>query len=43
MLNCDILSVPERDQHVVLYTAEPGTPAHEALRLLSVVGLQQMI
>jgi transcriptional regulator with XRE-family HTH domain len=41
-LNCDILMVPERDQHVVLYTAEPGTPAHEALRLLSVIGLQQM-
>ena len=34
--------VPERDQHVVLFTAEPGTPAHEALRLLSVIGLQQL-
>jgi transcriptional regulator with XRE-family HTH domain len=41
-LTCDILLVPERDQHVVLFTAEPGTPAHEALRLLSVIGLQQM-
>lgn len=41
-LNCDILLVPERDQHVVLFTAEPGTPAHDALRLLSVIGLQQM-
>jgi transcriptional regulator with XRE-family HTH domain len=41
-LACDILVVPERDQHVVLFTAEPGTPAHEALRLLSVIGLQQM-
>ncbi|MFL6119825.1 helix-turn-helix transcriptional regulator [Actinophytocola sp.] len=41
-LVCDILSVPERDQHVVLFTAEPGTPAHEALRLLSVIGLQRM-
>jgi transcriptional regulator with XRE-family HTH domain len=41
-LNCDILVVPERDQHVVLFTAEPDTPAHEALRLLSVIGLQQM-
>jgi hypothetical protein len=28
--------------HVVLFTAEPGTPAHEALRLLSVIGLQRM-
>jgi transcriptional regulator with XRE-family HTH domain len=41
-LICDILTVPERDQHVVLFTAEPGTPAHEALRLLSVIGLQQL-
>jgi MmyB-like transcription regulator ligand binding domain len=41
-LTCDILLVPERDQHVVLFTAEPGTPAHDALRLLSVVGLQQV-
>lgn len=41
-LTCDILVVPERDQHVVLFTATPGTPAHEALRLLSVIGLQQM-
>lgn len=41
-LTCDILTVPERDQHVVLFTAESGTPAHEALRLLSVIGLQQL-
>ncbi len=41
-LICDILVVPERDQHVVLFTAEPGTPAHEALRLLAVIGLQQL-
>lgn len=42
VLTCDILVVPERDQHVVLFTAEPGTPGHDALRLLSVIGLQQM-
>lgn len=41
-VTCDILTVSERDQHVVLFTAEPGTPAHNALRLLSVIGLQQM-
>ena len=41
-MTCDILTVPERDQHVVLFTAEPGTPAHDALRLLSVIGLQHM-
>jgi hypothetical protein len=41
-LDCDILLVPERDQHVVLFTAEPGTPAHEALQLLAVIGTQQL-
>jgi len=41
-LMCDILTVPERDQQVVLFTAAPDTPAHEALRLLSVIGLQQL-
>ena len=41
-LTCDILAVPERDQHVVLFTAEPGTSAHQALRLLSVIGLQHL-
>ncbi|WP_432826806.1 helix-turn-helix transcriptional regulator [Dactylosporangium sp. CA-092794] len=40
-LTCDMLMVPDRDQHMVLLTAEPGTPAHDALRLLSVVGLQR--
>jgi transcriptional regulator with XRE-family HTH domain len=41
-LDCDILLVPERDQHVVLFTAEPGTPGHEALQLLAVIGTQQL-
>ena len=41
-LNCDILTVADRDQSVVLFTAEPGSPAEEALRLLSVIGLQQL-
>ncbi|REE95516.1 helix-turn-helix transcriptional regulator [Thermomonospora umbrina] len=41
-LHCDVLEVPERDQRVVLYTAAPGTPAHEALKLLRVVGTQEM-
>jgi hypothetical protein len=26
----------------VLYTAAPGTPSHEALRLLKVVGTQEL-
>lgn len=41
-LTCDVLVVPDRDQHLVLFTAEPGTPAYDALRLLSVIGLQRM-
>ncbi|MCK2215616.1 helix-turn-helix transcriptional regulator [Actinomadura sp. ATCC 31491] len=41
-LNCDVLDVADRDQRVVIYTAEPGSPADEALRLLSVIGTQRM-
>jgi hypothetical protein len=39
---CEMLVVPERDQRVVLYTAEPGSPSEQALRLLGVVGTQTM-
>ncbi|MGP4023753.1 MmyB family transcriptional regulator [Actinomadura sp. 3N407] len=41
-VHCDVLVVPERDQKVVLYTAAPGTPSHEALKLLRVVGTQDL-
>ena len=41
-LHCDVLLVPDRDQRVVLYTAAPGTPSHEALKLLKVVGRQNL-
>lgn len=41
-LHCDVLLVPDRDQKVVLYTAAPGTPSYEALKLLRVVGFQEM-
>jgi hypothetical protein len=37
-----VLDVPERDQHVVIYTADPGSSSEEALRLLAVVGTQRM-
>ncbi|MEV4312030.1 helix-turn-helix transcriptional regulator [Actinocrispum sp. NPDC049592] len=33
-LDCEILDVPGTDHRVILYTAEPGTPTHEALRRL---------
>jgi transcriptional regulator with XRE-family HTH domain len=41
-VDCEVLLVSERDQHVVLYTAEPGTSGYEALQLLKVVGTQDL-
>ncbi|MFK0292742.1 helix-turn-helix transcriptional regulator [Streptomyces sp. NPDC090442] len=41
-VSCDVLDIADRDQQVVIYTAAPGSPSAEALRLLSVVGTQQM-
>ena len=41
-VNCDVLDISDRDQRVVIYTAAPGSPSEEALRLLSVVGTQRM-
>ncbi|MGP3935009.1 helix-turn-helix transcriptional regulator [Nonomuraea sp. KM88] len=41
-LDCEALHVPESDQMVVLYTAAPGTPSYEALRLLKVIGTQDL-
>ncbi|WP_067969246.1 helix-turn-helix transcriptional regulator [Nocardiopsis trehalosi] len=40
VLDCEILELPERGQRVVLHSAEPGTPSHEALRLLRVIGTE---
>ncbi|MGF0173879.1 helix-turn-helix transcriptional regulator [Streptomyces sp. Marseille-Q5077] len=41
-VNCDVLDIADRDQRVVIYTATPGTPSEEALRLLSVLGTQRL-
>ncbi|MFJ3407592.1 helix-turn-helix transcriptional regulator [Promicromonospora sp. NPDC090134] len=41
-VNCDALDIADRDQHVVIYTADPGSSSEEALRLLSVLGTQRM-
>lgn len=41
-VNCDVLDITDRDQRVVIYTATPGTPSEEALRLLSVIGTQRL-
>lgn len=42
-VDCDALTLAERDQHLVLYTAPQGSPAAEALALLGVLGLGQPI
>lgn len=41
-VNCDVLNVADRDQQVVIYTADPGSSSEEALRLLSVIGTQRL-
>jgi transcriptional regulator with XRE-family HTH domain len=41
-VDCDVLDIADRDQRVVIYTAVPGSPSEEALRLLSVIGTQRM-
>ncbi|MCR6488144.1 helix-turn-helix transcriptional regulator [Amycolatopsis sp. OK19-0408] len=37
-VDCDSLAVPDCDQHLVLYTAPPGSRGAEALAFLEVVG-----
>ncbi|MEU6732386.1 helix-turn-helix transcriptional regulator [Streptomyces physcomitrii] len=41
-VNCDALDITDHDQQLVIYTADPGSPSEEALRLLSVIGTQEM-
>jgi len=41
-LDCEALHDPHRDQWIVLYTAAPGTPSHEALHLLRTVGTEDL-
>jgi transcriptional regulator with XRE-family HTH domain len=41
-VNCDVLDIADRDQRLVVYTAVPGSPSEEALRLLAVIGTQRM-
>jgi hypothetical protein len=37
-VDCDSLALTDRDQHLVLYSAPPGSPGAEALALLNVLG-----
>ncbi|WP_090797474.1 helix-turn-helix transcriptional regulator [Asanoa ishikariensis] len=41
-VNCDVLDIANQDQRMVIYTADPGSPSEEALRLLAVIGTQRM-
>lgn len=41
-VTCDALDVADRDQRVIIYTAVPGSPSEQALRLLAVIGTQQL-
>ena len=41
-LDCDSLALTDRDQHVVLYTAEPGSRDADALELLAVLGTERL-
>ena len=41
-IDCDVLSVPGDDLHLVVYTAVPGSEDAEKLELLTVVGTQTL-
>ena len=39
-VDCDTLTLTDRDQYLVLYSAPPGSPSAETLALLNVLGTQ---
>ncbi|WAP54520.1 helix-turn-helix transcriptional regulator [Streptomyces sp. S465] len=39
-VDCDALALTDRDQHLVLYSAPPGSPGAESLALLNVLGAE---
>ena len=41
-VDCDSLTLTDRDQHLVLYTAPPGSRGAEALALLNVLGTESV-
>ena len=41
-LDCEAMLSPEQDQRLVIHSAPVGTPTHQALALLRVIGVQEM-
>jgi transcriptional regulator with XRE-family HTH domain len=41
-LHCDVLLIPDTDQRLIVYSAEPGTRDADALDLLRVLGTQRL-
>ncbi|MDX6354372.1 MAG: hypothetical protein QOF98_1275 [Streptomyces sp.] len=41
-LDCEVLLSPQHDQRLIVYSARPGSDSYERLRLLRVVGLQDL-
>ncbi|WP_327586122.1 helix-turn-helix transcriptional regulator [Nonomuraea sp. NBC_00507] len=41
-LDFDVLTVPDQEQQVIIFTAEPESPAYQTLQLLKVIGTQRM-
>ncbi|PZS35175.1 MAG: transcriptional regulator [Pseudonocardiales bacterium] len=41
-IDITVLVVPDHDQRVIIYSAQPGTPSAQALRLLAVIGTQTL-
>jgi hypothetical protein len=41
-LDCEVLLSPDHDQRLIVYSARPGSDSYERLRLLRVVGLQDL-
>jgi hypothetical protein len=42
VLECEVLEIAGHGQRLVIYSAAPGSPTAEALRLLGVIGTQRM-
>jgi transcriptional regulator with XRE-family HTH domain len=41
-LHCDMLHDTDQSQTLLVFTAEPGSPSQEALKLLTVIGIQNL-